>query len=247
VGRESWEESAKGTDPGTDIRLDPGVRAAVARGDERVISLLFWQLRATLVPLAEARAPAGHEAEELITTFLDDFLVNLPTLAIEASQLKRYAIASFRNHLKMVRRSDDARDNAYSRAATRIGKSSAIVAECHSEYSLASSDEIEVAAPETSSVRKGLASCLLAGLSNDEKLLLQSVTKAIPLRKTAEWLGIEYSACRVKLHRLRWRLQREALSFAETASPKDREALQILLERWGITQKDRPNGSLDTD
>jgi hypothetical protein len=239
--RESWKDSAKRTDSESDLRLDPGVRAAIARGDERIISLLFWQLRAALVPLAEARAPAGHEAEELITTFLDDFLVNLPTLAIEASQLKRYAIASFRNHLKMVRRSDDARDNAYTRAATRIGKSSAIVAECHSEYSLASSDGSDATSPETSSLRRDLAFRLLTGLSKDEKILLQSVTKGIPLRKTAGWLGIEYSACRVKLHRLRWRLQREALSYAETASPKDREALRLLLARWGITTKDGSN------
>jgi hypothetical protein len=236
--RDSWKDSAKRGDSDADLRLDPGVRAAVARGDERIISLLFWQLRAALVPLAEARAPAGHEAEELITTFLDDFLVNLPTLAIEASQLKRYAIVSFRNHLKMVHRSDEARDNAYARAATRFGRSNAIVAECHSEYSLASSDGSKTTDPESSSVRKALAARLLAGLSKDEKLLLQSVTKAIPLRKTAEWLGIEYSACRVKLHRLRWRLQREALSYAETASTKDREALKLLLERWGITTKD---------
>lgn len=217
-----------------ELTLTPALTAAVGRGDEVVIAKLFKELRRALVPLARAFEPNGYETEELLTTFLDDFLMDLPTLAIEPARLRHYATVSFRNHLLMLRRADLARESAYQRAARHFGCSESVVAECQSEYSIAACTDVMEDAPRSKPALAAFVRHLRSRLSRDEAILLRHVINGMPLRTIAEWLGIEYPACRVRLHRLRGRLQREAADYYRTIPEAERAPFAALLRRLGI-------------
>ena len=190
-----------------------------------------------LSPIALAHPIPGHGASELVMTFLDEFLLDLPHLAFDDADLVRYAIAAFRNFLKQVLRNDGVRERRYDRAAeSSDGAQETIVAECHSAYSLGAASGV-VRGEAGGGPLDDLGRHLAAGLSDMDRELLRGLSRGAPVKEVAAWLGLDYGACRVRIHRLRVRLRVDAIAYAEAADPPRRLALDRFFRRLGIQSR----------
>ncbi len=208
--------------------------AAAKRRDPRALAGLILYLEGLLAPSAKRFAIPGHDSEELIDTFLDDFVLALPDLPIEGSEFVRYARAAFNNRLKQVVRNDRLRGEKYRLAAEASGSSeSTIIAGCQSEYSVVAARQQKIE-NETHSVLAGLTTFLRNTLSRSERLLLRYLIGGAPAREIASWLGIEYGACRVRIHRLRIKLREEAVRYAAASGVEERVEMKRFFARIGV-------------
>jgi RHS repeat-associated protein len=116
------------------------VISALRFGDALAIQDLFLHLRTVLLPLARG-IPESREADDVITTFLDDFFLQLPAVNPTVPDVTSYVVAGFRNHLRNVARDETTRHSAYERAASESRSTSEnVIPECHSAYSIASAN-----------------------------------------------------------------------------------------------------------
>jgi RNA polymerase sigma factor (sigma-70 family) len=76
-----------------------------------------------------------------------------------------------------------------------------------------------------------LAAVLDAELTSDERQMLTWVGNAVPMRDVASWLGINYSAAKVRLSRARSRLRERALRHVHECAGAEREALVAFFRR----------------
>jgi len=70
-----------------------------------------------------------------------------------------------------------------------------------------------------------------AALTAEERQMLIWVSNAVPMREIAQWLGIGYSAAKVRLSRLRSRLRERALRHVNECAGAEREELVGFLRR----------------
>lgn len=208
--------------------------AAIRQGDESAIRGVFECLYIRLAPLAARITPPGHDPSEVVTSFLDQFLLNLPHLAFDRAGIDPYVVTAFRNHLRQLIRNDAVRQKRYDLASQRSGASELLVAECQSEYSVSSAaDKLHDEAPANDT--RAMAKHLASRLTQDEKALLRALSGGASVRETAGWLGLEYGTCRVRIHRLRVKLRVEALGYAESAPDPEKRHLARFFRRLGLS------------
>jgi hypothetical protein len=70
--------------------------------------------------------------------------------------------------------------------------------------------------------------------------MLAWVSNAVPMREIAAWLGIGYSAAKVRLSRLRSRLREHALRHVNECTGAERQALVAFLRRGAGDVRARP-------
>ena len=146
-----------------------------------------------------------------------------------------YIQRAFRNHFLDARRAlarREERDTRATSSAEETGERMAL-ASC-SESSVRASGGAStghVTGPSPAIAR--LAATLDAELSPDERQMLTWVSNAVPMREIAKWLGIGYSAAKVRLSRTRSRLREHALRHVNECTGAEREELIELLRRSG--------------
>jgi RNA polymerase sigma factor (sigma-70 family) len=146
-----------------------------------------------------------------------------------------YLQRAFRNHFLDARRSSARREQRDSRAtssAEETGERMAL-ASC-SESSVRASGGASTAdsiGPSPAIAR--LSAVLDAELSLEERQMLTWVSNAVPMREIAKWLGIGYSAAKVRLFRTRSRLRERALRHVNESTGVEREELIELFQRSG--------------
>lgn len=228
VGRTIVQREAAAMD--TPAISDITVAAALEGNDPLAVRTLFVFLSHLLWPIGRAMASEGHEADELITTFLDDFFLADHAVAPTCADVSNYVVGGFRNHLRNTVRNDDTRRSTYARAASDSPETAeSIVAECQSAYSIHAARGGLAPNIIAGPAKAALARHLVAGLSREEKIILGGLSAAVPVRQIAEWVGIEYSACRVRIHRLRARLHREAADYASSLADGERAKLETFV------------------
>jgi RNA polymerase sigma factor (sigma-70 family) len=146
-----------------------------------------------------------------------------------------YIQRAFRNHFLDARRSIVRREQRDARATSSAEETGERVAlaSC-SESSLRASTgamSAEPIAPSPAIAR--LAATLDAELSPEERQMLIWVSNAVPMREIAKWLGIGYSAAKVRLSRTRSRMRERALRHVNACTGAEREELIELLRRSG--------------
>jgi RNA polymerase sigma factor (sigma-70 family) len=208
--------------------------SAAKRRDPRALAGLILYLEGLLAPSVKRFAVPGHDPAELVDTFLDDFVLTLPDFPIEGSEFVRYARTAFNNRLKQVVRNDRLREEKYRSAAEAGGSSGrTIISGCHSAYSLAAARESPIR-NEHDSVLARLTAHLQNILTRSERVLLRYLVRGAPAREIATWLGIEHGACRVRMHRLRFKLREEAVRYAEASDGAERMEMERFFARIGV-------------
>jgi RNA polymerase sigma factor (sigma-70 family) len=146
-----------------------------------------------------------------------------------------YIQRAFRNHLLDARRSfarREQRDTRATSSADETGERMAL-ASCSEGSVRASGGAGAGGAIGPSPAIARLAATLDAELSPEERQMLTWVSNAVPMREIAKWLGIGYSAAKVRLSRTRSRLRERALRHVNECTGAEREELIELLRRSG--------------
>jgi DNA-directed RNA polymerase specialized sigma24 family protein len=179
--------------------------------------------------LGEARRLRIQPAlcDEIVDECLDDVAMRLRrhTTPVPRS-LAPYLIRALRLHYLAQRRGDRRRSSdERDAAASDAMPSEAAVLTTVSEATIRASagDYVERQAGSTALER--LASMVEEGLSDEEELIRCWVSRWVPQRLVAEWLGISHGAARNRVMRLRARLKEIAMQ--HVASFPDRERLEL--------------------
>ena len=205
--------------------------AGIHDGDESAIRELFLRYAPLLRDQARRLGIDGDERDDMVTTLLDDVVLHLMEHRLAPRDLARYLVAAFRNRARRGHRDSTRRDTNTGTASSEIGSAQQrIVAECISEYTLASSIASE---PATASgaVIVGLARCVAAELTADEMKMMVGIGRHLPLREIADQLQITYGAARVRVHRLRERFRRVASDYVATLKPEERKEITRFFRR----------------
>ena len=202
--------------------------AAIHDGEEPAIREFFLLYAPLLRDQARRLGIDGDERDEMVTTLLDDVVLHLMEHRLAPRDLARYLVAAFRNRVRRRHR-DDGRRQATRSAAYSEASNQQIVAECVSEYTLASSGA------ESSSVLRpvivGLAHCVAAELDEDEMKMMIGIGRHMPLREIADQLRITYGAARVRVHRLRERFRRIAVGYFTALKPEEKKEIERFFRR----------------
>jgi hypothetical protein len=201
--------------------------------DPKAIAEFFARFSGGLGELARLYRIPPSEREHCVVEFLNDVALEFIESARPIPRkLPAYLATAFRH-----RRQNEAR--ADGRAERRRGAATC-AAEASGEpvvYTVCSEDAVRTsrgpaweAAPR-SPVLERLAAFVEKGLSPEERLVLAWVSNAIPLRQIAEWLGIDRSAAKVRVWRLRARLARAARAYASALDPTERAETERFFRR----------------
>jgi RNA polymerase sigma factor (sigma-70 family) len=159
-----------------------------------------------------------------------------------------YIQRAFRNHFLDEKRATERRERRDTRATSSVESGERIARASHSEGSLRASDPLTADdATSASPAVARLAALLDAELSPSERQMLTWVSNAVPMREIARWLGIGYSAAKVRLSRTRSRLRERALRHLHESAGAEREELIELFRRiGGIGERSRERAARGT-
>lgn len=218
--------------------------AAIRRADESALKEFFIYFQPVLLEQARRLRIPTANANEIVTTFLDDKVTELAKMDIEPASLAGYVVRSFRNRVFNLRRDQNKRDEIHDGAMSYVGSTSErVVAECHSAYGLrATLSPDDDQAPFLRPALIKLSEYSAAQLTTDEIGLLMAMGDRVPMREIAEWLGISYANCRVKAHRLRERITKLALQYMTALEPAERDEVQRFLKRAAGLERRVENG-----
>ena len=223
----------------------------------------YAEFCARYAPMLSRLARRGNIRPEdrsaLVTEFLDDAAMRLGCSTLPAPRsTAAYLAAGFRARLAQVARGEKRRQSRESGLTAEIGTGrERAVAESVSAYSIACTAGPNIDGAGTSEsgreaghgVRCRLVETLLGAASDSERKMLRLMAQRMPQREIAGLLGVTPGAIRVRILRLRERLRREAMAYANTVSVDEALALQrILSSRSGpaavraASSSDRPNG-----
>jgi RNA polymerase sigma factor (sigma-70 family) len=231
IGQREGEQLASARYP-TSARLV----AAILCGDERAIRELFLLYAPLLRDQARRMSIDANHRDELVTTLLDDVVLHLMECQTAPRHLSKYLVAALRNRARSHYRDSHRRFAARERAYQQLARSSErVVAESHSAYGMRAAEPRDTEGTCTARASiAGLWQRCAKTLSPDEITLLVRVGRHVPLREVADQLGVSYGAARVRLHRLRERLHKEAIEHVATLKPDERDELERFFRRAGI-------------
>lgn len=150
----------------------------------------------------------------------------------DVRDIHAYIQRAFRNRMLTAHRSAARRDERDARATSSDAATSErmVLATCSESAVRASSGENGDAVTLSPAIAR-LATVLGAELSMDERQLLTWVGNAVPMREIASWIGINYSAAKVRLSRTRSRLRARALRHVNACAGAEREELVAFFRR----------------
>jgi len=192
---------------------DAALVAALRCQDESALREFYLRFRPMLLVVAARCGVPPGEREPLVEDCLTDIAIHF--ISVPASpprSLAAYLARSLRNRVLNAER-------ARLRAAAAHGVGTAGEP---TEGQLAGSSEHarrasgELDEPPLSPALQRLAATLVAGLSEDDRLLAAWMSQCAPARDIAVWLGIAHKAASKRIERLRERLQAAALRHVES-------------------------------
>jgi DNA-directed RNA polymerase specialized sigma24 family protein len=205
---------------------DAALVAAIRCQDESALREFYARYRPMLLVVAARCGVALGEREPLVEDCLTDIAVHF--MAVSASpprSLAAYLARSLRNRVLNAERS---RRRA-GEDAQSVGEATEGQLAGSSEYARRISGGREE--PPLSPALQRLAGALVAGLSEDDRLLAAWMSQCAPARDIAVWLGIAHKAASKRIERLRERLQTAALRHVESVEGEERRELLAFLGR----------------
>jgi RNA polymerase sigma factor (sigma-70 family) len=150
----------------------------------------------------------------------------------DVRDIHSYIQRSFRNRMLSASRTAGRRERYVERATTNDAETNErmALATC-SESAVRSSHGPDGDDATLSPAIARLATVLGAELSREERQMLTWVGSAVPMREVAAWLGVSYSAAKVRLSRTRSRLRARALRHVSECAGAEREELLAFFRR----------------
>ena len=201
--------------------------AAVRQGDFEALREFYARFEPLLARYASRAGLAFESWEDEAHDVLCDVVLAL--LAGDARtrgdvrSVHAYVIRAFRNRMLDAHRASERRD-------AREADERMVLESC-SEYAIRQSAGALSETHEPSPTIARLATVLDAALTAEERQMLTWVSNAVPMREIAQWLGVGYSAAKVRLSRLRSRLRERALRHVNECAGAEREELVEFLRR----------------
>lgn len=232
-------------DAGSDVpQAQASFLAAITRGDERALRLLFVCFAPLLRDQAALLGVRAEDREPLVYTVLETFGLHVLENRSAPREITRYLVAALRNEARKLHRDERRRQGWYDRAYDHhTGTGERIVAECHSEYGVRTSRGVDVDGGDRSSDEHGggtpgpienLGTHALLAFTPEERRLMVGVSRGVPIRVMAEQMGVEYGTARVRVHRIRERLRGFAASYAATLEGEERREVERFFRRAGV-------------
>jgi RNA polymerase sigma factor (sigma-70 family) len=220
---------------------DPELVLAMRKGSYEALREFYLRFEPLLARYAARAGVLSDRWEEDAHDVLGAVVLSLVERGTRAREresvrdIHGYIQRAFRNHFLDARRAIARRERRDARAtssAEETGERMAL-ASCSEGSVRASSGAASGDAVGPSPAIARLAAVLDAELSPDERQMLTWVSNAVPMREIARWLGIGYSAAKVRLSRTRSRLRERALRHVNECTGAEREELIELLRRSG--------------
>ena len=232
----AWSEDDESAISSTRYPTSARLLSAIHRREEAAIRELFLLYAPLLRDQARRMGVDAEDRDEIVMTLLDDVVLHLIENALAPRHLARYLVASLRNRARRHHRDADRRRAIHEAAYTELEHASErVVAECHSQYGLRASlsPGAGVSTPLRSAIAK-LAKKSSQDLTHEENTLIVGVGHHVPLRVTADQLGITYGAARVRLHRLRERFTKLAAQYLVTLKPDEKREIERFFRRADV-------------
>lgn len=215
----------------------------VRRNDVRALREFAHRFEPILLDQARRLDVSKSERANVVTGFLDDILVKLACSPSPRS-LPSFVVTSFRNCVTDLRREASLRERRAASQEDMVGIERVVMAGC-SEFMLRAAEgpdvEYESAARPSGAE---LVRVLFAECSSEDRQLLVWSAHRVPLRESAEWLGISYDSVKQRLSRLRARLIRRSITHLSELPDSDRANLVRLFHRAGVKiDDDQTEGS----
>jgi len=190
-----------------------------------------------LAVAARRSGVSGGECDEMADDVLHDAALRFmdPTVATPLA-IRAYLLRSLRNRVANAARARLRRGQATA-TATETARDAEpyfeqAVVGCASEHAVrAAHGPGWDGAPTVAPTLARLANTLMAALSPSDRLLVVWLSHQVPHQEIAAWLGMSYDATSKRVRRLRARLQRTALSYADSLGPDARAEILAFLGR----------------
>ncbi len=218
--------------------------AAVRRGSFEALREFYARFEPLLARYA-ARAGVSLESWEedahdvladVVMALISDHNAERTKARDNVRDVHSYLQRAFRNRMLSARRRAARRD-LRDEAATSSSEATSerMVLETCSESAVQASGRGDGTADSDAATLSPaiarLATILGAELSAEERQMLTWVSNAVPMREIVAWLGINYSAGKVRLSRTRSRLRERALRHVSECTGAEREALLAFFRR----------------
>jgi RNA polymerase sigma factor (sigma-70 family) len=208
--------------------------AAIRRGESVAIRELFILYAPLLRDQARLMSIDRGDEETVVTTLLDDIVIHLIENPITPRDLARYLVTSLRNRARNLHRDARRRQLSFDQAYSEIGAAhQLVVAESQSEYALRSSSSHLEETPIRTAIAK-LAEKSAAALGEEDLRMMVAVGRHMPLREFAEQNGMSYANARVRLHRLRAKMEKLTAQYMALLEPQERREVERFLRRAGV-------------
>jgi DNA-directed RNA polymerase specialized sigma24 family protein len=207
---------------------DAALVAAVRCQDESALREFYLRYRPMLLVVAARCGVPPGDREPLVEDCLTDIAIHFITVSASPPRsLAAYLARSLRNRVLNAERSRQRAAAAH--GAEIVGEpTEGQLAGC-SEFARRASGGVNE--PPLSPALQRLAGALVAGLSDDDRVLAAWMSQCAPPRQIAVWLGIAQKAASKRIERLRERLQAAALRHVESVEGEERRELLTFLGR----------------
>jgi DNA-directed RNA polymerase specialized sigma24 family protein len=205
---------------------DATLVAGIRRGDTGALREFCERFRPVLLDQARRFRVPSAEREEVVMEFLDDMALKLATAKMPYA-LPRFVVKSFRHRLIDQWRAMKRMEHRWTEGIPDTPDERILAGTC-SEFSRSAAHGT-VANEDASEVVTGLVTYLLSQRTASERDMLTWISYHVPLRNVADWLGISYTAAKVRLFRLRAKMHKEISAYLQSIDANERRTLERLL------------------
>jgi DNA-directed RNA polymerase specialized sigma24 family protein len=220
-----------------DVFGDRALVVAIRCGSAAALREFVLRYRPMLVLAGRRWGLAEDERDDVVDEVLHDTAIHLtdPGAPVPVA-VRGYLLRSLRNRIANARRTQERRSRATAAATDSACEAEPhfeqAVVGCASEHSVRASHGPGWDGPRA--IAPGLArlvTLLTAGLSVEDRALVEWLGHHVPQQEIAAWLGIGYDATSKRVRRLRARLQAVAVRHIEHLNPAERQEVMAFLRR----------------
>jgi len=214
---------------------DDALVRGVQRGDSAALREFCARFRPVLLEQSRRFHIPPSDRETMVLGFLDDLVMKM-VHGTKPTALAGFVIRSFRNHAIDRYRRERVVQRELEEHAEMISGDRVVPYACSeftTETTQGAAQQLFADDVSCSTVHM-LAEHLMRRRTPTERQLLLWLSNRVPLRDIAAWMQLSYSAAKVRAHRLRLKLAREAIVYLNTLDEPARSDMRRFLHRAGI-------------
>lgn len=206
-----------------------GFTTALRQSDSRAMREYFARFTPLLREVAKRLGVPPGQRREVVVTVLDDVLLGILNGKCDPRpDMEGYLIVALRNHVFLEAR----RERRRLRGTEELTLDSRLVG----RRAMSEDAPRDDADPNSAAaILADVYHVVLARFPDSERELIAYALEHVPARKVGEWLGIDHSAAKMRLHRIVRRLRIAILDEVALLPALERRTAERLLLRAGIS------------